>query len=288
MNEMNKPIIVHNTESLRAVISKWKSEGQKISFVPTMGALHEGHLSLVRIAEEKSDKVVVSIFVNPTQFAPHEDFDKYPRQEEKDIELLADENADLVFIPNAGEMYPQNDTTAVKVGIVSENFEGEFRPGHFEGVATVVLKLLLQVMPDFAVFGEKDFQQLAVIRRMCENLFVPVEIIGAPIARDEFGLALSSRNAYLSEESLNIARGLNRVISDLAEQAKITEGNLENLCEAASQKLIDIGFEAVDYLSIVDEKSLEPIESLSKHSGKARILVTARIQGVRLLDNMRI
>jgi pantoate--beta-alanine ligase len=276
-------VSVKTVKKLRKAVSKWRSSGLRIGFVPTMGALHDGHLSLVREALKYSDRVVVSIFVNPTQFGPNEDFEKYPRQEEEDCRLLAEAGAALVFIPSADEMYPEGDSTIVKVNGLTERLEGPFRPGHFEGVATVVTKLLLQCLPDVAVFGEKDYQQLSLIRRMVSDLSIPVEIIGAPIMRDSHGLALSSRNAYLTEENLKTARLLNKVLFTLAREIRSNPDQSRKLCEHGISELLEAGFEAVDYLELVDADSLEPVQNLNR---PARLIVTARIQGVRLLDNI--
>ena len=280
---MNTDIpVVKTVKELREAVSKWRSEGLRIGFVPTMGALHDGHLSLVREALKHSDRAVVSIFVNPTQFGPNEDFKKYPRQEEKDCHLLAEAGASLVFIPSVEEMYPEGNSTSIKVSGLTERLEGQFRPGHFEGVATVVTKLLLQCLPDIAVFGEKDYQQLCLIRRMVYDLMIPVKIIGAPIIRDSHGLALSSRNAYLSEENLKTARQLNKVLFTVAREIKTSLGQAQAFCERGISELLDAGFESVDYFELVDADNLEPAQNLNR---PARLIVTARIQGVRLLDN---
>ncbi len=273
---------VRTVTELRSELRGWHAAGLKSGFVPTMGALHDGHLSLVHEARRHSGKVVVSIFVNPTQFGPGEDFEKYPRDEGRDCALLENAGADLVYLPGVDEMYPEGDSTIVSVKGVSENFEGAHRPGHFDGVATVVAKLLLQCGPDVAVFGEKDYQQLAVIRRMVRDLFIPCEIIGAPIVRDEYGLALSSRNAYLSEASLQVARLLNKVLFKTADNMTRQPSDAPILVEAAKEKLLEAGFTAVDYFALVDAHTLEPIQAPDR---PARLLVTARIQGVRLLDN---
>jgi pantoate--beta-alanine ligase len=195
----NSPLpIVRTVAELRAQVAGWRKAGQRVGLVPTMGALHEGHLSLVRLAREHAERVVVSVFVNPTQFSPNEDFDAYPRDEAHDAGLLAGVGCDLLFAPGVAEMYPPGFATTVTVAGVSEPLDGTARPGHFVGVATIVSKLLNQCGPDVAVFGEKDYQQLQVIRRLARDLDLPVEIVGGPTARAEDGLALSSRNAYLS------------------------------------------------------------------------------------------
>ena len=205
---------------LRETVSGWKRQGFTVGFVPTMGALHDGHLSLVREAKRRADKVVTSVFVNPTQFAPTEDLDAYPRQEGRDAELLAGAGCDLLYAPAVAEMYPEGVTTTISVGGPAEGLEGAFRPQMFGGVALVVSKLLHQVQPDLAVFGEKDWQQLMVVRRMVRDLDMPVQIIGLPTARDGHGLALSSRNAYLSEAELETARKLNGVLAEAGIRAR--------------------------------------------------------------------
>jgi len=217
-------IIVHTATALATEIESLKAAGRKIGFVPTMGALHEGHLGLVRLARESADVVVVSIFVNPTQFAPHEDFGSYPRQVESDVETLATEGVDLVYLPTEGDIYPGGAQVTHRAGAAAEGLESDFRPHFFDGVVTVVHELFSQVRPDVAVFGEKDFQQLQVVREMVAAENLNIEIIGAPIARDEQGLALSSRNAYLSEEELKIARRLNSVLFEAAAKLKGRRG----------------------------------------------------------------
>ena len=208
--------IVRTVAELRADRAKWRKAGEKIALVPTMGALHQGHLSLVALAKEKADRAVVSIFVNPIQFGPREDFHLYPRDEAGDLAKLAAAGADLVFIPDVAEMYPAGFSTRINVGDLTEDLCGAARPNHFDGVATVVAKLLLQCAPDVAIFGEKDYQQLLVIRRMVRDLNLPVEILGGPIVREKDGLALSSRNAYLSPAERRIAPLLHQTIAQVA------------------------------------------------------------------------
>ena len=197
---MTSSITVRTVSDLRSHLAKWREAGKSVALVPTMGALHQGHLSLVALAKTKCDRVVASIFVNPMQFGPREDFKTYPRDEAADLDKLAKAGADLVFIPDTAEMYPQGFSTHVKVSDLTDDLCGAARPNHFEGVATVVAKLLLQCTPDIAIFGEKDYQQLLVIRRLVRDLNMQVEIVGGPIVREGDGLALSSRNAYLSPE----------------------------------------------------------------------------------------
>ena len=250
--------------------------------VPTMGALHDGHVSLVREARRHADHVVVSIFVNPTQFAPHEDFDAYPRTLDADLAKLRDAAA-IVFAPNAREMYPQGHATAITVGGPSAGLETDFRPHFFAGVATVVAKLLIAAMPDIAVFGEKDYQQLQVVRQMVRDLALPVRIIGAPTLREADGLAMSSRNAYLSADERKVAATLNRILRDAIAQAG--NGDLRAAEAAAESALVAAGFDSVDYVAIRDAESLSVIERLDR---PARILAAAKIGKTRLIDNMAV
>ncbi|WP_439471206.1 pantoate--beta-alanine ligase [Brevundimonas sp.] len=269
---------------LREIVSGWRRQGFTVGFVPTMGALHEGHLSLVREAKRRADKVVTSVFVNPTQFAPTEDLDAYPRQEGRDAELLAGAGCDLLYAPAVVEMYPGGVTTTISVGAPAEGLEGAFRPQMFGGVALVVSKLLHQVQPDLAVFGEKDWQQLMVVRRMVRDLDMPVEIVGLPTARDGHGLALSSRNAYLSEAELETARKLNGVLAEAGIRAR--DGSVAEAEQWAEGALKAAGFDSVDYVAI------RRAEDLSVFDGgldaPARILAAAKIGRTRLIDNMAV
>ncbi|WP_286830864.1 MULTISPECIES: pantoate--beta-alanine ligase [Kordiimonas] len=275
---------VRTVKDLRAQVTAWKREGLTVGLVPTMGALHHGHLSLVSAIAEKVDRVVVSIFVNPTQFGEGEDFDAYPRTEEEDRIKLATTPANLVFAPNGAEMYRTGHASTVTVAGLTDRLEGASRPGHFDGVATVVTKLLLQCLPDVAIFGEKDYQQLAVIRRFVADLDIPVEIMGGKLIREEDGLAASSRNAYLNAEERATAGKFNVILHELV--ADVAAGaDLRNAEETATRKLLDVGFKAVDYVSIVDANSLELIDKIG---APARVLAVARIGSVRLLDNMAI
>jgi pantoate--beta-alanine ligase len=282
---MKAPIIKHTVSEVRGRVALWRGGGSSIGLVPTMGALHEGHLSLVREIRKRAEKVVVSIFVNPTQFAPHEDFDKYPRNLDKDVAMLASTDAvDMVFAPSAAEMYPQGFGTAVEVTGPSAGLESDFRPHFFRGVATVVAKLLLAVTPDSAVFGEKDYQQLMVVKRMNADLGLPITIMGAPIIREDDGLAMSSRNAYLNERERKVAGILNRVLAVVAEQVR--GGAPIAAAEAAGAKgLLQAGFDSVDYVAVRDAETLERIEKLER---PARVLVAAKIGGTRLIDNMAV
>lgn len=275
--------IVRTERTLRGRIWEWRGHGDTIAFVPTMGALHEGHLTLVRLAKKKAKRVVVSIFVNPTQFAPDEDFESYPRVEKQDVAMLKAEGVDLVYIPKDGSMYNAHHATKITVGGVALGLETTHRPTFFDGVALVVTKLLNRVMPDIAVFGEKDFQQLATIRRLVEDLDMPIKIIGAPIARDEHGLALSSRNKYFDENGLKIARRLNEIMRLCA--LKMEQGeNVDVARNIATKSLLSSGFSSVDYIEVRSPNSLTVLEGgvLNK---RARLLLAAHCEGVRLIDN---
>ncbi|HVZ69506.1 MAG TPA: pantoate--beta-alanine ligase [Rhizomicrobium sp.] len=276
--------IVTSIPELRRQIGTWRAEGARIGLVPTMGALHEGHLSLVREIGKTTDKVVVSIFVNPTQFAPHEDFDRYPRNLERDRAKLEGVPASLVFAPGVGEMYPQGFATKVLVGGPSEGLETDFRPHFFSGVATVVSKLLIAAMPDAAIFGEKDYQQLLVIRRMVRDLGLPIEILGGDILREKDGLAMSSRNAYLKPNERVIAARLNVILAEAIELAR-SGSELAGIEADAANGLLRAGFSSVDYVAIRDAETLKPIARLER---PARILAAAKIGTTRLIDNMAI
>jgi pantoate--beta-alanine ligase len=272
--------------ALRAQVAAWRAAGERVALVPTMGALHEGHLSLVRLAHERADRVVASLFVNPTQFGPNEDFSAYPRSEAKDAALLAGVGCDLLYAPTVEEMYPQGFATQVHVAGVSEPLDGAARPGHFDGVATVVTKLLLQCGPDVAVFGEKDFQQLQVIRRLVRDLDIPVEIVGAPTARAEDGLALSSRNAYLDAAQRQAAAQLNRTLKQAI--GRLRAGDPVSEVEAAAVgELAAAGFESVDYVAVHAPDDLARLGP-GPLAGPARILAAARLGRARLIDNMAV
>jgi pantoate--beta-alanine ligase len=274
--------IVRDVTSLRDAVGKWRTAGLRVGLVPTMGALHEGHLSLVRAAKERCDRVLASLFVNPRQFAPHEDFERYPRDEAADAKLLAGAGCDLLYAPERTAMYPQGFATNVIVSDVSTPLEGEYRPHFFGGVATVVAKLLLQALPDSAFFGEKDYQQLLVIKRMAKDLDIPVEIVGCATVREHDGLAMSSRNAYLSPDERRVAARLNLVLHEAVRAVHAGEPIAEAEAEAA-RHLAAAGFTSVDYVSIRDAETLAPIEDLSR---PARILAAAWLGKTRLIDNM--
>ncbi len=279
-------LTVRTVADLRRQVSVWKAQGHAVGFVPTMGALHEGHLSLVRLAGEKAGKVVASIFVNPKQFAPHEDFDSYPRGEGRDAGLLAGAGCDLLFAPGAAEMYPRGFSTSVAVTGVSEPLDGEARPHFFGGVATVVSKLLNQCAADVAVFGEKDYQQLQVIRRMVRDLDMPVEIVGGPTARDHDGLALSSRNAYLTAQERQAASALPAALKAAAEA--LAAGGLAAAAELrAVEALKAAGFAKVDYVETRDGEDLSRLGPGPVDAG-ARVFVAAWMGKTRLIDNMAV
>jgi pantoate--beta-alanine ligase len=270
---------------LRSAVRAWKQDGQGVALVPTMGALHEGHLSLVRLAKEKADRVVASLFVNPTQFSPNEDLDRYPRQEAKDHALLAQAGCDLLFAPDADAIYPRGFATSVVVRGVSDDLEGRFRPEMFGGVATVVAKLLIAAEPDVAVFGEKDYQQLLVIRRLVRDLDLPVEIVGGPTVREDDGLAMSSRNAYLDPTQRMIAGRLNLALADAARRARKGE-SVEAIEADTTAELLEAGFDSVDYVAIRSAEDLTPFESAI--DADARVLAAGRIGGTRLIDNLAV
>ena len=278
--------IARTIADLRQTVSGWRRQGFTVGFVPTMGALHEGHLTLVREAGQRADRVVASVFVNPTQFAAHEDLGAYPRQQARDAELLAGAGCDLMYAPSVEEMYPADATTTVSVGAPAEGLEGAFRPQMFGGVALVVAKLLNQVQPDVALFGEKDFQQLIVIRRMVRDLDIPVEIAGLPTIRDGHGLALSSRNAYLSPDELEVARRLNGVLAQAGVRAA-GGGPLPAIEDEAREALLRAGFSHVDYVAVRRADDLAAFEG-GTVDGPARILAAAWIGRTRLIDNMAV
>ncbi|TPJ11615.1 pantoate--beta-alanine ligase [Mesorhizobium sp. B2-7-3] len=280
---MSRPHVVDSVAALRARIRDWRRDGQRIAMVPTMGALHDGHLSLVKIALERADRCVVSIFVNPTQFAPTEDLDKYPRQLARDLDMLAAVKTDLAFTPGVSEMYRAGFATKISVGGPSAGLETDFRPTFFDGVATVVAKLLLQAAPDFAIFGEKDYQQLCVVRQLCRDLDLPVEIIGAPTIRDAHGLAMSSRNAYLDEAELQIARQFNVILRKAAAALAAGAGQEETIAEA-SRVLVATGFQKVDYVEARESLTLTPW----RRDRAGRVLAAGWLGKTRLIDNVEV
>jgi len=282
---MTQPRILTTPEDFRAACDEARARGERVGFVPTMGALHEGHLALVRAARERARFVAVSIFVNPTQFGPKEDFARYPRDLHGDTAKLAPAGADAVFAPEASAMYPPGDETRVRVGKLAESLCGPFRPGHFEGVATVVTKLFALAGPCVAVFGKKDYQQLAILRRVAKDLFLPVEIVGHPIVREKDGLAMSSRNAYLSAEerarALGLSRGLAAASSAFA-RGERRAGALRGLVRAE----VDRAADSVDYVDVADADALVPFADDASVGARAVIAIACRVGATRLIDNV--
>lgn len=273
--------IVRSGEELTRAVGRLKRAGS-LALVPTMGALHRGHMALVEEGQRRCDAVAATIFVNPAQFGENEDFARYPRQEAEDSRILDDAGCDLLWLPGVADIYPAGFATTVRVSGISERWEGAVRPGHFDGVATIVAKLLLSARPDVALFGEKDFQQLAVIRRMAVDLNVPVEIVGVPTVREEDGLALSSRNAFLSADerrrAIALPRALERAGADILGGSQVAES-----LGTASDSLVGAGFARVDYLALVDAETLEPLDA--PRVG-ARLIAAAVIGATRLIDNI--
>lgn len=278
-------IVVNSVQTLRRLIQTHRDMAHQIGFVPTMGNLHAGHISLVKTAKTHADIVVVSIFVNPTQFGPNEDFDSYPRTFEQDQALLEQEGADIIFAPEVSEVYPNwPNLTKVQVAELGNNHCGASRPGHFDGVTTVVSKLFNMVQPDFAVFGQKDFQQLAIIRRMTSDLNFDIEIVGAPIVREDNGLAMSSRNGYLSSEQKEHASYIYQTLNWLKQQIENGEHDYRALENAAAQRLAEQNFKP-DYVHIARQDNLELAENEDR---ELVILIAAFMGKVRLIDNVTV
>jgi pantoate--beta-alanine ligase len=258
--------------------------GGTIALVPTMGALHAGHIALIEEAKRRADTVAATIFVNPMQFGANEDFGRYPRQEEQDSRLLSEHGCDLLWIPSTEDIYPAGFATTVCVSGVSERWEGEARPGHFDGVSTVVAKLFLSVRPEVVLFGEKDFQQLAVIRRMAADLNLAVEIVGVPTVREPGGLALSSRNSFLSADERRRAVALPNALN-AARAAILGGGSVPAALQHGKQSLVDAGFLRIDYFALVDAVMLEPLD---QPEGEMRLIAAAVIGTTRLIDNLAV
>ena len=279
-----RPQVAKTITALRRQVARWRDADETVALVPTMGALHEGHLSLVRHARRRAARVVVSIFVNPAQFAPAEDFSTYPRTFATDVAMLAEEKADLVWAPaNVAVMYPEGFATrVVPEGPAVAGLEDAFRPDFFRGVATVVAKLFIQVAPDIAVFGEKDYQQLRVVTRMARDLDLPLKVIGAPTVREPDGLAMSSRNVYLTADERAVAPTLYRVLRLCAK--KIAEGRPTSTILAEGREAIERAGFALDYLEARHAEALRPVKSIK--DGPLRLLVAAKLGQTRLIDNV--
>ncbi|MEO1642926.1 MAG: pantoate--beta-alanine ligase [Pseudomonadota bacterium] len=281
-----KPVLARSLEALREALHPHHLGGARIGFVPTMGALHDGHLSLVNLAQANSDVSVVSIFVNPTQFAPGEDLDSYPRTEEADIARLTEAGVDVIYLPRQQDMYPEGSLTNVGVEAMSDLLDGIYRPHFFYGVATVVARLFIHVQPDVAVFGEKDYQQLQIIRRMVRDLGFPVEILGGPTVRDPDGLAQSSRNAYLSAEERERANAISTALHRTAKRLEAGTPVSDVLAEAR-ETIIKAGFQKLDYVSAVDPMTLRNLSDGPVNFGyEGRLLAAAWMGKTRLIDNV--
>jgi pantoate--beta-alanine ligase len=275
--------VVRTTKELRAIIKNWRREDLSIALVPTMGALHAGHISLAEEGLKRCDRLVMSIFVNPTQFAPGEDLDSYPRTFDEDVKKFTEIGGHLIWAPTPGEMYPDGFATRIQPAGAALGLETDFRPHFFSGVATVCCKLFTQTLPDCAMFGEKDYQQLCVVRQMARDLDLPLEIIGCPTIREPDGLAMSSRNAYLSSEERQTAVKLHQVLSDVARKAGRAGADIAALCQAAEVQLKAAGFRQVDYIAVRDAKTLAAVDTVT---GPARVLGAAWLGKTRLIDNL--
>lgn len=275
---------VRDIETLGAELAALRAGGGRIAFVPTMGALHAGHMALVAEGRRRADHVVASIFVNPTQFAPNEDLSTYPRREASDAKMLEAEGCAILWAPDVATMYPEGSAISVRAGSLGEGLDGAARPGHFDGVATIVSRLFDQIRPDIALFGEKDYQQLAVIRQMVRDRRLDVEIVGVPTQRDADGLALSSRNAYLTDEERQAARALPRALGEAAAAIQ-RGGDVAEALAAVRERLEKAGFDPIDYVALCDSETLAPLTSLDR---PARLLAAARIGRTRLIDNLAV
>ncbi len=277
------PVIRFATE-LRKAVQQWRRRGQRVALVPTMGGLHEGHLSLVRLAKKHASRVVVSVFVNPTQFAPNEDFNSYPRNEEHDWHKLLSVQPDAMYAPEVDEIYPHDFATRVEVAGLTQTLEGISRPHFFAGVTTVVAKLFLQCLPDLAVFGEKDYQQLLVVKRMVKDMAFPISILPGPIVRERDGLAMSSRNVYLDPKERSISPQLYAVLRDVAADLASGRPVKESLAQG-KVRLEHTGFR-LDYLELRDSATLLPIENIAHE--RTRLLAAVYLGRVRLIDNIEV
>jgi pantoate--beta-alanine ligase len=275
---------IRKSKELRAQIRRWRQDGETIAFVPTMGNLHDGHLSLARIAREQADRLVSSIFVNPMQFGPNEDFDSYPRTVEDDCKALMEEHCDLVYLPEVNDLYPQDlaHMTRVEVPDITSRLEGQFRPGHMTGVSTIVLKLFNLVQPDMAIFGKKDYQQWRLIEKMVHDLNLPIDIIGGETRREPDGLAMSSRNQYLSAEERSRSLALYRQLTAVSEIIG-NNGDVKAALRSAVEQLASVGFE-VDYFELCHRQTLEP----ARPGDPLVLLAAARMGRTRLIDNLEV
>ena len=284
-NDISNAITTVRTVSdLRNILKIWRNNKLTVGLVPTMGALHDGHFSLIKRSLSLSDRTIVTLFVNPKQFGSNEDFDKYPIDELSDIKALENLSVDVIFAPSTEEMYPTGNITNISIPDIGDLLEGAFRPGFFDAVATVVCKLFMISSPDFAFFGEKDYQQLLIIKKMVQDLNIPTEIVGCPIIRSKDGLALSSRNVYLSEKDRLVAPLLYKILNEILDDAKNGE-ELKKTLNNAKMNLLNSGFTQIDYLKICDKKYLT---ELNNFSFDARILGAAWIGNTRLIDNIRV
>jgi len=285
LSQGDRPALVGDVAGLRKIVARWRGEGARVALVPTMGALHAGHISLIDRARQEADQVVVSIFVNPRQFSPSEDFSKYPRMFEADLQKLREVATDLCFAPDIREMYPENFATTVLVdGVAKADLEDRFRPTHFAGVATIVAKLLIQAQADVALFGEKDYQQLLVVKRMAADLDIPTRIVGAPTLREGDGLAMSSRNVYLSPDERTRATALYQALCDAAARIKAGE-DVTDVMKAANEAVARAGFE-IDYIEARHAETLARIAN--RDEGPIRLLAAARLGATRLIDNIAV
>ena len=276
--------VVRTIAELRQHTSRWRIAGQTIGLIPTMGALHKGHLSLIKLAQGKCDRVIATIFVNPRQFLPNEDFDEYPRNEESDIQKLIEMGVDLLFAPKAPEMYQPDASTTVVISKLTDCLCATSRPGFFDGVGTVVTKLLIQALPDLAIFGEKDYQQLLVIKRLTRDLDIPVEIIGAPTIREADGLAVSSRNVYLSQTNRETASKVFEILKKTATAIALRNDVLA-ACKEARKELILAGLSEIDYFEARHSKTLELIQNFENNG---RLFAAVWLGSTRLIDNLEI
>ena len=284
MLQITRPRTVRTVVEMRDIARDWRRAGDLVALVPTMGGLHEGHLSLIRAARRRARRVIATIFVNPAQFGAGEDFAAYPRDEIRDAELLAAAGCDLIYAPPLSEIYPDGFATSVTVDTGTNSLCGAHRPGHFDGVTTVVCKLLNQAQPDYAVFGEKDWQQLVTIRRMVRDLDMPIRIASSPTVREADGLAMSSRNRYLDPAQRRIAAKLNKALFASADH--IAHGlPLDRVTAACSKALLSAGFDSVDYLEARDAHTLDPVSTYSSGT-ETRLFAAARLGKTRLIDNV--